>query len=1010
MSADISLASVVEGAIGRKPDYEAIFIRSESSVGVTVSPNLIEFRPAATGKTVYASTVIKNSTGVTIAYRVGQPKLSLDGESVTGEAAGQETSTLVPVQIWPREGTLEPYSSALVQLALCPQLEQLQNLDGKNLEANGEVSATFASPLTTVNNENTFAPASTTRLPSAKKPNLPSSTLPEITDALKMTKILANRDHSATEASGGNSDCNKSTATGSAASKTASNTGVRSCGPTAFLNETVYNFVVPFHCTPTVSKNVKRQRQLRGVIDYDEISEKQRSLYTTTLYLQVVAPCVSPILAVMDNVAKSGLLFGQTIVGERSRMTCTLCNLLDTRVQVRVSGLSPLGPFYLDKPWIVLEANGSAKVSISFIPDYPKSYLRMVEFAVGSTSVSVKLFGEGVVPSVVIEPTSHSIFMGDLVVGESSLKSFKIYNTSQIPVQCSISIVQPPEGGAISNCNSNGKDAAFTVAPSFLRVLPDERQLVQVRFSPDRESLSYCACVRVSVLGLSRTFEVKLYGKCWANSFYPAGFDLFPASYREPVSRNSYVELVSMLKEQLELISKFDSSVGAPKSVFLFGAGGSSAKDEATVEASQTTGTVVAPGPGGVTAPPVTLQTYKQALIRALKHFNVPLSADNKVSWKACSLFESGKGFTVNGYTSVGANGSSTASSVPQSGASSVSLLGSLGSSVLGVGALSGATTSLEEFLSVVPQPLAMTFLKRQVTKVRFLTLSFPWVESVVAGVRVWQVQVQDSFVLNFAKPGTGAPAASSKIAGEGANSKKAPVLGEFTVEKVDCSFCLDCSGEYVLENECKEHSNSGSCPFFQLQPLKGTVELGSSRPFHISVATPIQESWQEFGKRREQWYLQPPPSLTVSAAEGTRGLGKARVATEAKAESAVPQQKQETARPVPDAGAFAANCVPVTTEETLSETQLTEGTVLTQQTLDETLERLAKPATIPKAIDLLSVASMPAPSLIETVYMIKLNGGQQVSFPKGFLPLDGQYGSRVFYLKLRADPSLTPR
>lgn len=226
------------------------------------------------------------------------------------------------------------------------------------------------------------------------------------------------------------------------------------------------------------------------------------------VFLQLEAFVTTPQFKLAD--AKSVKIdFGKVPVNEQSVQNVFLKCLLDRSVALSLRGLDPFGPFSVVEDLRELKPNYPAKYMLAFRPTSPIKFFETFEIASEdkATCISLKITGEGVLPSVVVEPRSKVLIVGDTLLGEHIQKSMAIHNVSPFSTKIRVNI--STDGAHLFECS-----------PTTATIAPGMRQEINVVFKPDHESDFLHAIALIHVEGFKKPLKMKVVGRCWSSSAF----------------------------------------------------------------------------------------------------------------------------------------------------------------------------------------------------------------------------------------------------------------------------------------------------------------------------------------------------------------------------------------------------------------------------------------------------------------------------------------------------------
>ncbi|XP_061869134.1 cilia- and flagella-associated protein 74 [Colius striatus] len=266
-----------------------------------------------------------------------------------------------------------------------------------------------------------------------------------------------------------------------------------------------------------------------GHIDEKKGSESLSYSPYNTLYLELHCPAVAPAIVVTSDDGRNRVNFGDVAVGHRMIQQITIQNISPEKLELGFSVLNPNGPFLLVRAVGVLEPGENKPLIISFCPHENKWFFEKLDIQTAKNNLTLSITGHGVVPSTVCS-VEGVLDMGHVVAKEEVTSTFKVQNTSPLALQYSIqleslspatdkdqqrlpsflpSFLQRTE--IVGTQNSNGL-SAFSIFPTEGEIVAGKSQDFVVTFSPDHESQSYAACLKVVLFGKRIAHVIHLKG------------------------------------------------------------------------------------------------------------------------------------------------------------------------------------------------------------------------------------------------------------------------------------------------------------------------------------------------------------------------------------------------------------------------------------------------------------------------------------------------------------------
>ncbi|XP_053137226.1 cilia- and flagella-associated protein 74 isoform X2 [Hemicordylus capensis] len=237
-----------------------------------------------------------------------------------------------------------------------------------------------------------------------------------------------------------------------------------------------------------------------------------------TLYLELHCPAVPPSIMVTSNNGKTTFHFGDVAVGHRIKKEVQIQNIFQEELTLSYSLLNPYGPFLLVNPIKTLGEGESRVLVISFCPDECERYFEILEIRSEKTILALILIGQGVPVSISCSVEGDVFNMGYVVAKEMTSATFKIENTSAIPLKFSmvleslsarrhkdqqklpLFLESQGKTDVVGTQNYSGS-SVFSVSPVEGTIGPGKSQEITVTFSPDHESLYYTDCLQIVLFG-----------------------------------------------------------------------------------------------------------------------------------------------------------------------------------------------------------------------------------------------------------------------------------------------------------------------------------------------------------------------------------------------------------------------------------------------------------------------------------------------------------------------------
>jgi hypothetical protein len=228
------------------------------------------------------------------------------------------------------------------------------------------------------------------------------------------------------------------------------------------------------------------------------------------IYVEVQTTSVAPILTTNSD----RLDFKEIAVGEVAVLQLKIKNLDDELAPLMTSGLNPHSPFSIVNALRPVAPGGTRQLLVQFAPQGQRHYLETLVLKSPKAQLYITLIGEGVSPSLAIEPENGFVDMGHCLAGNVVKKTVKIRNSSMFPLLYNIR----PKQMLHSNFNCI---QSTSCEPSEATIPNNGEQEVTVIFTPDHERPKpYIAEFKVEVANQSEDHELRVSGRCWDRQVY----------------------------------------------------------------------------------------------------------------------------------------------------------------------------------------------------------------------------------------------------------------------------------------------------------------------------------------------------------------------------------------------------------------------------------------------------------------------------------------------------------
>ncbi|XP_042335788.1 cilia- and flagella-associated protein 74 isoform X2 [Sceloporus undulatus] len=277
-----------------------------------------------------------------------------------------------------------------------------------------------------------------------------------------------------------------------------------------------------------------------GVIDEKKGAENLSFSPYNNLYLELHCPSVAPAVVVTSNNGRTFFNFGDVAVGHRIKENVKIQNISQEQLVLQYSLLDPFGPFLLANPIRMLEDGESRDLVLTFSPEENKSFFETLELRSEKATLTLILTGRGVITSIACSVEGDVFDMGYVLAKETATATFKIENTSTLPLKYTIVLESlspnrdrdlqelPPFLGSQGKTDLVGTQnysglSVFTVSPVEGIIALGKFQEFTVTFSPDHESLHYSDCIQVLLFDKEVIRVIQLKGAARNHIMYVEG-------------------------------------------------------------------------------------------------------------------------------------------------------------------------------------------------------------------------------------------------------------------------------------------------------------------------------------------------------------------------------------------------------------------------------------------------------------------------------------------------------
>ncbi|KAM5248741.1 LOW QUALITY PROTEIN: cilia- and flagella-associated protein 74 [Ctenodactylus gundi] len=262
-----------------------------------------------------------------------------------------------------------------------------------------------------------------------------------------------------------------------------------------------------------------------------------------TLYLELWCPAVAPSLVVTSDKGRRVINFGDVAVGHHNTKKVSVLNTSPEDLAVKMSVLSPSGPFILQNPPSQLRSGETQVLVLTFSPYESIQAQETLEVMTKHGTLPLTLTGTGVASVITCSIDGDTLDMGYVLAGESVSSSFKLQNESLLPVKFSVRLDSLSSARAearqqlprfLASCaqrtevvgtqNYNGQ-SVFSVVPVKGTMDPGCAQSFTVTFSPDHESLYFSDRLLVVLFEKKISHQILLKGAARDHVMFVEGGD-----------------------------------------------------------------------------------------------------------------------------------------------------------------------------------------------------------------------------------------------------------------------------------------------------------------------------------------------------------------------------------------------------------------------------------------------------------------------------------------------------
>ncbi|XRB18671.1 FAP-74 protein [Pseudoscourfieldia marina] len=283
-------------------------------------------------------------------------------------------------------------------------------------------------------------------------------------------------------------------------------------------------------CFPVRTQLPCFMREVRAM--NEDVTVATKASAVSIVYLEVCSCAIEEELYVepgagMSLSAESGkpyneLNFGSIPIRERKILSVVVVNASRETVSLRQEGpLDPGGAFSVLNPYQSILPGESHRVLLEFAPTGVWKFFEMLSIRTDRAKVRVALTGDGISPSVDVEPAElleSGLDFGSRRAGESTEKTFQVSNSSTFELRYDVRVT----GTMRRNI---GGHLPFYCVPASGVIAPEEKQDVKVIFAPDACAPLLEAQISVEVPNQTKGLVIRCSGRCWEKDAYLCGTD-----------------------------------------------------------------------------------------------------------------------------------------------------------------------------------------------------------------------------------------------------------------------------------------------------------------------------------------------------------------------------------------------------------------------------------------------------------------------------------------------------
>ncbi|XP_058516983.1 cilia- and flagella-associated protein 74 [Ochotona princeps] len=262
-----------------------------------------------------------------------------------------------------------------------------------------------------------------------------------------------------------------------------------------------------------------------------------------TLYLELWCPSVAPPIVVTSDKGKTIFNFGDVAVGHRSIKKVSIRNISPEDLEVEFSVLNPNGPFVLLNPSSRLPTGETQVLLLCFLPRESTLDQETLDIVTKRGTLTLTLLGTGVAPMITCSIEGGVLNMGYVIARESVSSSFKLQNSSSLPIKFSVQLdslassrvqdrqqlprflTSPAQRTEVVGSQNLSGQSVFSVVPVEGIMEPGKAQDFTVTFSPDHESLYFSDRLQVVLFEKKVSHQILLKGAAREHMMFVEGGD-----------------------------------------------------------------------------------------------------------------------------------------------------------------------------------------------------------------------------------------------------------------------------------------------------------------------------------------------------------------------------------------------------------------------------------------------------------------------------------------------------